>query len=90
MRLFENKLGREMPLKFVLGYKDMKIKFVPSSVPGMYSIEDDCVTFEFTLRFYAFHDFADPEFEHLKLSKKELFYDEIPFKVTGNLHMLGE
>jgi hypothetical protein len=37
MRLFEDKLGRDKPLKFVLGYKDMKIKFNPSSVNGMYS-----------------------------------------------------
>jgi len=30
MRLFEDKLGRDKPLKFVLGYKDMKVKFFPA------------------------------------------------------------
>jgi len=67
MRLFEDKLGRDKPLKFVLGYKDMKVKFFPAQSAGMYADEDNCVTFDFTLLFYVFYDFDDPEHKHMNL-----------------------
>jgi hypothetical protein len=88
MRLFEDKLGRDKPIKFVLGYRDMKIKIITSTVPGAYDPLDDCFTFDFTLELYAFYDFDDPQHMHMNLPKTELLYDEIPFKVTGNMHMM--
>ena len=39
---------------------------------------------------YVFYDFDDPEHKHMNFEKKELLYDEMPFKVAGNLHMLGD
>ena len=90
MRLFENKLGRDKPLKFVLGYKDLKIKFHPNSVPGMYSAADNCITTEFILKLYVYYDFDDPEHKHMNLPTTQLLYDEIPFKVSGNVHTLDK
>jgi hypothetical protein len=89
MRLFETKLGRDKPLKFVLGYRDMKIKFNTPSIPGMFSVDDNCITFDFILELYIFYDFDEPQHKHMNLSKEELMYDEIPFTVSGNVHTLS-
>ena len=51
--LFEQKLGKDKPLNFVLSYKDMKIDFKRYSLPGDYNVK-----MRFILKIGVFYDDA--------------------------------
>ena len=69
--IFEQKLGKDKPLNFVLSYKDMKVDFKRYIEPGDYNVR-----MNFKLLMGVFYDQSE-EHMHLNLPKEEIMYDEI-------------
>ena len=69
--IFEQKLGKDKPLNFVLSYKDMDITFARKVKAGDYNIR-----LKFKLLMSVYYDYLG-EHLHMNLPKDELMYDEL-------------